>query len=67
MKGVIGFLTFFMGIGLFIGDAIKTNDNISWWFIMVIIFLISFGLDLVITDKIDTAKEEMRREIEETR
>ncbi len=67
MKGIIGFFTFFLGIRLFIGDAIKTNDNISWWFIMVIVFLIGFGLDLIITDKIDTAKEEIMRELEETR
>jgi putative Mn2+ efflux pump MntP len=66
MKDFFGFILFVVGLGLYIEQAIKNyGGDISWWFIIIIMSLLGFGLDLMIIAKIDTAKEEMRKELEE--
>ncbi len=62
MKGVLGFFLLAAGFGILVRAILK--DASDWYFILGAGAL-GYGLDLVITDKIDEAKKGLREEIKE--
>jgi len=59
MKGIIGTLLLAFGLGATI--AVVTTDK-SWWIIGLCMLPIYFGIDLLIDEKVEKAKEELREE-----
>jgi len=64
MKGVVGFLLFIIGLALTIKLVINV-DNYSIWYSIITCGILGYGLDLIIVDKIDEAKEEINKANEE--
>ena len=63
IKGFLGYVLFVAGLLLAIAHTSEQYNNI-WWH-LIGYGLLGYGLDLIIEDKIDTAKREMSREIDE--
>jgi len=61
-----GFIIFAIGLGFFVASEVagKRLYNLDWA-VLVSFILLLWGLDLLIRDKIRTAKEEMQGKIDE--
>jgi len=65
MKGIMGWILFAIGLMILIEGAIKHYGNdMPWWELLLAFGILAFGLDWIIEDKIDLAKEELQREAE---
>lgn len=65
MRAFAGWVLFVIGLGLFVGQAVKTNDNSAWWVIIASFVTLGYGLEMIIKENIKDAKEEILRELEQ--
>lgn len=69
MKEVGGSIMSLIGLAILIDGGVsygKVGDS-PWWLLALGIFLLGFGLELVIDAKINKAKQELREEFDRER
>lgn len=67
-EGVVGYILFIIGLGTLTNEAIKyygTPDGIPFLLLLCLLGILGYGLELIITDQVNKAKVEMRKELEE--
>ncbi len=69
MKGVTGAILFIIGLSMLIDGGVWYGKvgNSPWWFLVLGFIMLGLGLELIIDSKIDSAKKELREELENKR
>lgn len=64
MKGIGGYLLFFGGLAATVGNSVASHGDTAWWAVLLELGAMGWGLDLIIEEKVEQAKAELREEMQ---